>query len=371
MEYRKLGKSDLRVSAVGLGTLAMGGGYTPVSDDAAIATIQRAVDIGINFIDTSDNYGRGRAEERVGQAIRGRRDNLVIATKGGTPWDEQGRIRVDCSSAAITAAAEASLRRLGTDWIDLYQIHVPDPQTPYEETVGAVEQLKRAGKIRYAGVSNFWHEELETWLAVDGVVSNQMPYNFLHRDIEAELLPYCRDQGIAVIAYTPLLMGLFGGRISPNTVFEEGDHRASYPQFRGQALEETLALVGRLESVAADLGLGMAQLALSWILARPGVTCAIPGATSPWQVEENAGAAKGALDQEAVEVVDRILVEADVKTPRSVPMKVVEVEERAGKWIGTLEIGVKIRVPAGTEAGDVVETDIVTGNVAQASGEAT
>ncbi len=367
MEYRKLGKSDLRVSAIGLGTLAMGGGYSPVSDDAAIATIQRAVDVGVNFIDTSDNYGFGRAEELVGRAIRGRRDDVVVATKGGTPWGEQGRTRIDCSPVAITAAAEASLRRLGTDWIDLYQIHVPDPETPYEETVVALERLKQAGKIRYAGVSNFWSEELEAWLVVDGIVSNQMPYNLLHRDIEAELLPYCRDQGIAVIAYTPLLMGMFGGRIAPETVFDEGDHRASYPQFRGQALEDALTLVRRLKSLAAELGMTMAQLALSWIVSRPGVTCAIPGATSPGQVEENARAGKRLFDQEAVGRVDRILADTDVETPRTVPMKVVEVKERHGKLMGTLEMGIKIRVPAGTKASDVIEMDIVTGQVASTS----
>ncbi len=371
MEYRRLGDSELRVSVVGLGTLALGGrSYRAVSEEMALATVQRTVDLGINFIDTSDNYGFGRAEVLIGQAIRGRRDDVLIATKGGTPWDKEGRTAIDCSAAAITEGVEASLRRLGTDWIDLYQIHVPDPETPYEETVGALERLKEAGKIRYAGLSNFWVEELDAWLAADGVVSNQMPYNFLHRDIEAELLPYCRQRSVGVIAYTPLLMGVFAGRISPETVFAEGDHRASYPQFQGRPLRDSLALVARLQSLAADTGLTMAQLALSWVVSRPGITCAIPGATSPEQVEENAVAGERSLAADLMERIDRLLADTEVETPRTIPMKVVEIKEPAGRRLGILEIGVKVPVPSDTRAGDVVEMDIVTGQVSEWVGEA-
>ncbi len=364
MEYRKLGTSDLRVSVIGLGTLAMGGqAYGVADDENSIAAIQRAIDVGINFIDTSDNYGFGRAEELVGQAVRGRRDDVFIATKGGTPRDEQGRATIDCSAAAITEAVEASLRRLGTDRIDLYQVHVPDPETPYGETVRALEGLRQAGKIRYAGLSNFWVDELQTWLAVDGVVSNQMPYNFLHRDIEAELLPYCRQLDVGVVAYTPLLMGMFAGGISPEMVFGEGDHRASYPQFQGRPLRNSLALLNRLQPVAAGLGMTMAQLALSWVVSRPGITCAIPGATSPEQVEENAVAGERLLSETDLQRVDQVLDETEVDTPRIVGMKVGEIREYADRRIGILEIGVKIRVPAAVAAGDVVEMDIVTGEI--------
>ncbi len=370
MEYRRLGGSELRVSVIGLGTLAMGGqAYGAADDGDSIGTIRRAVDLGINFIDTSDNYGFGRAEELVGQAIRRRRDDVVVATKGGTPWDDQGRATIDCSAAAITEAAEASLRRLGTDWIDLYQIHVPDLETPYEETVRALERLKEAGKIRYTGLSNFWVEELDAWLAVDGVVANQMPYNLLHRDIEAELLPYCRQRGVGVIAYTPLLMGMFTGRISPETVFGQGDHRASYPQFQGRPLRDSLRLVSRLQPLAADLGLTMAQLALSWVVSRPGVTCAIPGARSPEQIEENAMAGERVLGEEVIQRVDRLLVDTQVETPRTIPMKVVEVKEWAGRRLGILEVGVKVAVPPDTRTGDVIGMDIVTGRVSQLGGE--
>lgn len=364
MRYRRLGSSDLEVSVIGLGTLAMGGqAYGPVDDKASIATIRRAVGLGINLIDTSDNYGRGRAEKLVGRAVKGHRDKVIIATKGGTPWDEEGRVTFDCSREAITQAVEDSLRRLDTAWIDLYQIHVPDPEVPYEETARALERLIQAGKIRYVGLSNFWADHLKAWLATDGAVSDQMPYNFLHRDIEGEFLSFCREHSIGVIAYTPLLMGMFAGRITAETTFGEGDHRSFYPQFRGKPLRDSLALIDRLRPVAADQGMTMAQLALSWVISRPGVTCSIPGAKSPEQIEELVVAGERLLSEAAMEKMDRILEETEVDTPRLIPIRVVEVHEAAGKRIGTLEIGAKVCLPADVQAGDVVKMDAVTGRI--------
>jgi len=364
MEYRKLGTSDLRISTIGLGTLAISGqAYGPANDERSVATIRRAIELGVNFIDTADNYGRGHAEEIVGKAIEGHRDDVIVAAKGGTPWDEEGRVAFDCSREAITRAVEDSLRRLNTGWIDLYQIHVPDPETPYEETARALERLIQAGKIRYVGLSNFWVEEMEAWLSVDGIISNQMPYNFLHRDIERELLPFCRERGVGIIAYTPLLMGMFAGRITPETEFDAGDHRASYPQFQGRPLRDCLALVERLRRLAEERGMTMAQLALSWVISRPGVACAIAGARRPDQVEENARAGERPLNEAELEQVDRMLERADVETPRVMPMKVVEVREVAGKTIGVMGMGAKLRVPGSVRAGDVVQIDIVTGQV--------
>jgi aryl-alcohol dehydrogenase-like predicted oxidoreductase len=364
MEYRRLGTSDLRVSVIALGTLAMGGrAYGPVNDGDSIATVRRAIELGVNFIDTSDNYGLGHAEEIVGTAIKGRRNDVVLATKGGTPWDEQGRIALDCSPEAITRSVEDSLRRLGTDWIDLYQIHSPDPETPYEDTVRALERLVQAGKTRHVGLSNFWMGEMEEWLSFGGIASNQMPYNFLHRDIEQAALPFCREHGIGVIAYTPLLMGLFAGRITSRAEFGQGDHRAFYPQFQGEPLAQCLGLVECLRPLAEERGMTIAQLALSWVVSRPGVTCAIPGAKRPEQVEENAAAGEQLLTEAELERIDRILEEASVEAPRLMPMRIVEIREGPRGRIGLLEVGVKLKVSDSVEAGDVVKMDIVTGQV--------
>lgn len=364
MQYRRLGESDLEVSVIALGTLAMSGrAYGRVYDKDSMATIQRAIELGINFIDTSDNYGLGHAEEVVGKAIKGRREDVILATKGGTPWDKQGRITFDCSQEAITQSVEESLRRLGTDWIDLYQIHFPDLDTPYEETVRVLEQLVQAGKIRYVGLSNFWMEEMGEWLSIDGIVSNQMPYNFLHRDIEQDILPFCRKHGIGVIAYAPLLMGMFAGGITSETEFGEGDHRSSYPQFQGEPLRQCLALIDRLRPIAEERGMTIAQLALSWVVSRSGMTCAIPGAKRPEQVKENVGAGEQLLTQAALDEIDTVLEKAEVETPRSMPMRIVEVHKGARGRLGVLEMGIKLRIPDSVKPGDIVQMDIVTGEI--------
>ena len=369
MKYCTLGRTELRVSVIGLGTLAMGGqAYGPVDEEDAIVTIRQALDLGVNFLDTSDNYGLGRAEEIVGKAIQGRRDQVVLATKGGTPRDERGRITNDCRAGVIIKAVEASLRRLRTDYIDLYQIHLPDPETPFEETALALEQLRRAGKIRYIGLSNFWTAELKEWLSIGEIVSNQMPYNFLHRDIEGEILPLCRERKIGVIAYTPLLMGLFAGKLTPDSQFGQGDHRAAYPLFQGEPFRQSLRLIDRLRPLAEEFELTLAQLALRWVISRPGITCAIAGAKHPQQVKENVRAGEKFFTKEELESIDSILEEAPVEIPRRMPMKVVEVRSGPQGKVGVLAMGIKVKVPDRVEAGSIVQMDIVTGQIAETSG---
>ena len=364
MQYRSLGDSDLHVSVIGLGTLSIAGAYGRVNDADSIATIKRAIDLGVNFIDTSDNYGFGHAEEVVGKAVEGRRDELVLATKGGTPWDAQKRVTNDCRPEVMTKAVEASLKRLGTGWIDLYQIHLPDPETPFEKTARVLERLIKAGKIRYIGLSNFWTDDLKAWIEIGEVVANQMPYNFLHRDIEESMLSFCRANGIGMIAYTPLCMGLFAGKIATDTRFDEGDHRSRYPQFQGEPLNQALGLIDRMRPIAEEHGLTLAQLALRWVISRPGVTCAISGAKRPARLEENVVAGEQFFSKAELAQIDRILEEARVETPRLMPMPVTEVRQGPRGKIGVLAMGIKVPISESIKAGDTVLMDAITGKVA-------
>ncbi len=364
MEHRSLGNSDLRVSAIGLGTLPLGGAYGPLDDEAAMVTIRRALDCGINFFDTSDNYGQGRAETLLGRALAGRRGEAIVATKGGTATDARGRVTNDARPETIVRAAEESLRRLRTDWIDLYQVHLPDPATPFAETVQALERLVEQGKVRYVGLSNFWEDDLRGWLEVGSAVSNQLPYNFLHRDIESGLLPLSQERGIGVIAYQPLLFGLFAGRMRPLDVLHDQDHRKSYPGF-GDLVQATEGLRARLGALAEEWGLTPAQLALRWAISRPGVTCAIPGAKRPEQVEANARAGERLFTPQELREIDEVLSEHRFPLVWTIPMPVEAVADGPQGRYAVLALGIKVRVPHGIEAGDTVNMDIVTGGIAK------
>ncbi len=362
MEYRSLGNSDLRVSAIGLGTLPFAGAYGPADDEAAMVTIRRALDCGVNFFDTSDNYGRGWVETLLGRALAGRRSQAIVATKGGTTTDAQGQVTNDARADTIVRAAEASLRRLRTDWIDLYQVHLPDPSTPFEETAQALETLVDQGKVRYVGLSNFWEDDLRGWLAVGLAVADQLPYNFLHRDIERGLLSLTQERGIGVIAYQPLLFGLFGGRIGLPESLHDQDHRKTYPGF-GSLVQATEGLRARLEALAGEWGLTPAQLALRWAISRPGVTCAIPGAKRLEQVEENARSGERAFTAQELREVDGVLAEHPLAPVRTIPIPVEAVAESPRGRYAVLALGIKVRVPREVGAGDTVNMDIVTGGI--------
>ncbi|MXY96859.1 MAG: aldo/keto reductase, partial [Gemmatimonadetes bacterium] len=234
MEYRALGKSGLTVSAIGMGCWPMAGvGWTGIDDKASLAALEAAMDGGITLIDTAYMYGRsGESERLVGRAIASRREEIVLATKCGMHWDGTNIIR-DSSRKCVLAQVEESLRRLNTDYIDLYQVHMPDENTPFEETAATLAELKEQGKIRAIGVSNYDVAQMKAFARHAPLHSDQPPYNLLKRDIEAEILPYCRENRIGVISYWPLYKGLLTGKYGRGHRFPEGDNRNEDVRFQG------------------------------------------------------------------------------------------------------------------------------------------
>ena len=311
MEYRKLGETDLNVSVVGFGCWAAGAkGWGKVDDNESIAAMQRAIDLGINLFDTADEYGWGHSEEILGKAIKGRRDGLVIATKVGRTVDETGKYGLDASRKHIFEAVEGSLKRLQIDCIDLYQIHAPDPDTPHEETLRAMEDLVKQGKIRYFGCSNYTAEQLEESLKYGRFDTLQPPYNLFQRQIERDILPLCRRENIGVLSYGTLCKGLLTGKFTPDTTFPEDDNRSRSPMFQGERFRRNLAIVEKLKKIAAEYGKTVGQLAISWVINQPGITVALVGAKRPSQVEENVGGAGWKISKEHLEEIDRIMAEA-------------------------------------------------------------
>jgi len=315
METRRLGFTDLHLSTIGLGTWAMGGvwqyGWGPQDDQESVATIRRALDLGINWIDTAPAYGLGRSEEVVGRAIQGMSQKPIVATKCGRAWDKAGRLVGDLRPESIRAEAEASLRRLGVEMIDVYQIHWPLPDEDIEEGWGAIADLVREGKVRYAGACNFSLAQLKRIQPIHPVASLQPPYSMLAREVEAELLAYCADNDMGVVAYSPMQKGLLTGKFSRERVenLDESDHRLRDPNFQEPRLSANLELAEALRVLAEKKGGTVAQLAIAWVLRRPEVTAAIVGARRPVQIEETAAAAEWGLWQEDIETIDALLKE--------------------------------------------------------------
>jgi aryl-alcohol dehydrogenase-like predicted oxidoreductase len=317
MQTRKLGYSDLHLTTVGLGTWAIGGewqwGWGPQDDAESIAAIQRALDLGINWIDTAPAYGVGHSEEIVGRAIAGRREQVIIATKCSLVWDEGSTTTyARLKAESVRREAEDSLRRLNVDVIDLYQIHWPRPDEDVEEAWGAIADMIGEGKIRYAGASNFSVAQLKRVQAIHPVASLQPPYSMLRRDVE-ELLPYCTANDIGVVAYSPMQAGLLTGKFNKERVasLPDGDWRKQNPFFREPQISANLALVEKLRPIAERNGRPLAQLAIAWVLRRPEVTAAIVGARRPFQIEETAPAGDWTLSQEDIAEIDALLEERD------------------------------------------------------------
>jgi aryl-alcohol dehydrogenase-like predicted oxidoreductase len=317
MKHITLGKSGLDVSRIAFGTWQLGGDWGATDTMAAMDAIRRAADKGVTFFDTAQAYGFGQSEQLLAAALRHLpRAELVVATKGGLRPAGNGVAR-DASPAWIQKGVDASLRALGTDYIDLYQMHWPDPATPLEETAEALAKLKADGKIRHVGVSNFDVEQIEAFSATLSVETLQPPYHLFRRDIEADVLPYTAANDIGVLVYGPLAHGLLGGHLGPDATFAPGDWRAKSPMFSGETFARNLQVVAQLENLATkELGITLAQLATAWTLANSAVHVAIVGTRNAKHVDEALAAAEIDLDNEVMHRIDLIMADA---TPVSGP----------------------------------------------------
>jgi len=303
---RLLGKSGLSVSAFGLGCMGMSEFYGTTDEAESIATIHRALDLGMNFLDTADVYGRGQNEELVGRALRGRREQAVLATKFGNVRADDGRwLGVSGRPEYVAQSCEASLRRLGVAHIDLYYQHRVDPQVPIEETVGAMAKLVEQGKVRHIGLSEAGAKTLRRAAAVHPIAALQSEYSLWTRDPEGEILATCRELGIGFVAYSPLGRGFLTGRFRTQKDFEPGDYRQNSPRFQGQNLNRNLAIVKGIEELAAEKHCSTAQLALAWLLARGEDIVPIAGTKRRSYLEENVGAIQVKLTAADLARLDR------------------------------------------------------------------
>ncbi len=326
MDYRQLGNTDIHVPAVIFGAWAIGGWmWGPQDHDDAIAAIRSALDAGINAIDTAAVYGFGQSEELVAEAIADRkREELVLLTKFGLRWDHGGGGTVrfmdtrDLEGKALSVykyarpesvieECERSLKRLKTDYIDVYQIHWPDETTPVEETFGAIETLLKQGKIRAAGVSNYTTDLLARAHAVVPLAASQPAYSMVLRDAEDEMIPWCREHHVGVIVYSPLQRGLLTGKIRPGQSFAEGDHRAGNVFFQPKNVRAVNAFLDEIRPIAEAHHATLAQLVIQWTVRRPGITAALVGARNAKQAKENAAALDFMLREEEIARIDERL----------------------------------------------------------------
>ncbi len=300
MRYKKFGNSDLETSAIGFGGWPMGSGHYGYFDEQqVIRAIHRSIELGVTLFDTAAIYGWGEGEKLLGKAIAGRRDRIVLVSKGGLVWDQPGlggavRPR-DSSRETLARGLDESLSRLGTDYLDLLLIHWPDEERPMSEPMEAFAEFQKQGKIRYGGVSNHSPQQMAECLEVFPIITDQVGYHLFDLRAEPEIIPFCRDNGMGIMAYGSLAHGLLTGTMTPETTFEEDDWRRGLsafgqPLFQGEHFLANLKKVDTLKEMAADRGFSVAQLALAWVASEPTVSVALAGTRRPEEMEENAAA---------------------------------------------------------------------------------
>ena len=326
MDKRTLGSQGLEVSSEGLGCMGMSEFYGPSDETEAIATIHRALDLGVTLLDTADIYGPFTNERLVGRALAGRRGEVMLATKFGNERREDGSwIGINGRPEYVRAACEASLERLGVETIDLYYQHRVDKTVPIEETVGAMAALVGEGKVRYLGLSEASPATIRRAHAVHPISALQTEYSLWARDPEKEILPTVRELGIGFVAYSPLGRGFLAGRFrGPDDLRDEGDFRSRHPRFQDDNLARNLELLRRLEEIAADKGVTSAQLALAWVLHRGADVVPIPGTKRRRYLEENVAAAALELSDDELERLDRALPPGATAGQRYADMKSID-----------------------------------------------
>lgn len=307
MKQRELGQEGLEVSALGLGCMGMSMFYGTTDDEESLATIHRALELGVTFLDTADVYGPFTNERLVGQAVAGRRDEVVLATKFGNESAEDGtRLGINGRPDYVRRACDASLKRLGVDHIDLYYQHRVDPDVPVEETWGAMKELVEAGKVRYLGISEAAPQTIRRAHAVHPVTALETEYSLWSRDPETEILPTLRELGIGFVPYSPLGRGFLTGQITSPDDFAADDFRRTSPRFQGENFDKNLELVRRVRTLAEEKGVTPGQLALAWLLAQGDDIVPIPGTKRRAYLEENVGAADLELTDEDLRRIDEV-----------------------------------------------------------------
>ena len=323
MEYRPLGNSDIKISCISFGAWAIGGWLWGGADENdALNAIEEAIEQGMTTIDTAPVYGFGKSELLVGKVLKRRRNDVQLLTKFGLRWDtkegefyfhtedENGEgidIHRFAGRESVIQECEKSLQRLQTDHIDLYQIHWNDPSTPIEETMEAVLRLQEQGKIITAGVSNYSAEQMKMANETIDIVSNQVPYSMLLRDIEADVIPYCLDSGKGILAYSPLQRGILTGKITSEYKFSDGDHRPTTPYYKEPNLSKINHFLNEIKPIADEYKLTLSQLVINWTIQQPGILSALVGARNPQQVIENVKAGDSLIDVDAIGQINRRL----------------------------------------------------------------